>query len=290
MKLRLLLFPLMLVGLFAVTGCHDDEDHIQVTPQMNNAFNSMFPDASRVNWEREGRYYVAEFWRPEMNAEAEAWFDESSQWIMTITDITYAQLPDAIKTSFESSEYATWRVEDVDWVERADRESVYVLDVESGNQECELYYTADGVLVKTVNEGGSGSGSGSSDYLPGDISSSITDFITTHYPDARIIETDRDARGFEVDILDGGVHRELTFTEDGVWKYTKTEVRRAEVPDAITRAFEQSQYASYFVDEIDLYETPEEEFYLFELESNPEDIYLKISMDGTIEQLPGAIF
>ena len=40
------------------------------------------------------------------------------------------------------------------------------------------------------------------------------------------------------------------------------------MPDAITRAFEQSQYASYFVDEIDLYETPEEEFYLFELESN----------------------
>ena len=45
MKLRLLFSPLMLVGLLAVAGCHDDEDHIQVTPEMNNAFNSMFPDS-----------------------------------------------------------------------------------------------------------------------------------------------------------------------------------------------------------------------------------------------------
>lgn len=286
MKLKLF-FPLMLVGVLSFAGCNDDNDHIQVSPEVDEAFYAMYPDASNVDWEREGNYFVADFWRNDMNTDAEAWFDGAGRWQMTITEIAYEQLPQPVRTSFEGSEYAAWRVEDVDLVERSGREAVYVLDIEQGEQELDLYYTADGVLIKAVDDNGSNS---SSDYLPGDISSSITEFVMNKYPNAKIIETERDAQQIEVDILDGGVHREVVFTVDGNWKYTKTEMRKADLPETVAGAFDQSQYASYMVEEIDWYNTPDGDFYIFELESEPEDIHIKIGMDGSIEQVTGAIF
>lgn len=71
--------------------------------------------------------------------------------IQTESDIPFESLPEAVKTSFNASEYARWRKEDVDKVERADMETIYVIEVEQGNQEMDLYYTEDGNLFKASN-------------------------------------------------------------------------------------------------------------------------------------------
>ena len=43
---------------------------------------------------------------------------------MTETDIPYQSLPEAVRTSFEASQYANWKIEDVDKVERLNTETV----------------------------------------------------------------------------------------------------------------------------------------------------------------------
>lgn len=70
---------------------------------------------------------------------------------MTETDLRYADLPAPVRSSYESSTYYNvWKVEDVDKLERKEMAVVYIIEVEKGNQEMDLYYSEDGILVKEV--------------------------------------------------------------------------------------------------------------------------------------------
>lgn len=58
---------------------------------------------------------------------------------MTETDIPLSALPQEIQASFENSEYyLTWKVDDVDKLERDGFEIIYVIEVEKQNQEVEF--------------------------------------------------------------------------------------------------------------------------------------------------------
>lgn len=272
--------PVILAGVLAFTSCDKDDDNIGVSAEFQTAFDALYPNATGVSWEREGNYYVADFWRVDMNSEAEAWFNGTAQWQMTVTEINYNGLPQAVKDAYTAGEYGSWRVEDVDMVERTGMETVYVLEVENGNQEYDLYYATDGTLIKAVADSGNNN---PSNYITEEVSSTIKGFISTNYPDARIVEIEKEGTRVEVDIIDGNIHREVVFTSNGEWKYTRTEVRMADLPQTVVKAFIESQYNRYSVDDIDLYNTPDGDFYIFELDSEPNDVHIKISLDGTIE-------
>ena len=66
----------------------------------------------------------------------------------------------AIKTSFESSEYASWkRDNEVERIERAgtEKEIIYIIEVESAQDvDMDLHYSADSILIKAVNDDGDG--------------------------------------------------------------------------------------------------------------------------------------
>jgi len=278
MKTKLFLL-ISVIGSMAFYGC-DDDDNLNVSKEYESKFNSMYPNAERVSWEKKGSYYVADFRRSEMKAEAEAWFDNLVEWKMTVTEINYDAFPQKVKDGFQSGEYAKWRIDDTDMLERAGMETIYVIEVEQSNQEYDLYFTEDGVLVKAVPD----DSNDPSHYIPGDISSSISAFIESKYPGAKIIEIEKEKNAIEVDIRDQGVHRELFFTLTGEWQYTKTEVTSAAVPEKVMEAFRKSRYANYRIDDIDFYNTPDTDFYIFELDSEPNDIRLKIFTDGMIEE------
>ena len=273
---------LMTLAILSLTfySCNDDDDNLNVTSEYETIFKSMYPNAERVSWEKEREYFVADFWRNDMNAEAEAWFDNLAEWKITVTEISYEAFPQAVKDGFQSSEYSQWRIEDTDMIERNEMETVYVIEVEQNNLEYDLYFTADGTLVKAIPD----NDNDHSHYIPGEISVTISKFITDKYPGAKITETEKDNNMIEVDILDGKTHRELLFTNEGEWKYTKTEVSAAQVTEIVMEAFKKSQYANYRIDDIDFYDTADSDFYIFELDSEPNDIHLKIFTDGTIGQ------
>lgn len=279
MKKKLYLLTLA-IGSLTFFSCSDD-DNLNVTSEYETKFKSMYPNVERVSWEKERDYFVADFWRTDMKAEAEAWYDNQANWKMTVNEILFDAFPQAVKDAFQSGEYSQWRIDDTDMVERNEMETVYVIEVEKDKQEYDLYFTADGTLVKAIPD--TDGDNNPSHYIPGEINSTISKFITDKYPGAKITEIEKEKNGIEVDILDGKVHRELLFTNEGEWKFTKTEVLAAEVPEIVMDAFKKSQYSNHRIDDIDFYDTPDKDYYIFELDAEPNDIHFKIFTDGTIE-------
>lgn len=272
----------------------------KIPEQVVEAFNSQYPEASNVSWSVENDYAVASFDMPEAkSAEAgknKAWYQiDNAQWAMSDMDIPYNLLPEAVKTAFEATEYAQapWRVDnEVDVITRHGYdETIYVIETEKHENgvetEAELYYTVDGILVNLVID--AEKDNDHSDMLPQTKPSDIMAWINRHYPDARIIEIDREDGGIEVDLIHGGLKHEIVFTASQQWLYTKTEYERRHldmIEQTVLDALKQSEYYSgdHNIDDIDRYETAAgDTFYCFELETRfDDDIEIYISIDGEI--------
>ena len=108
MKTTLVTALILFTTTFAFSSCKDSS----YTPPKNvvSAFKAKYPSAKRVEWEVKNTYQVAEFHID--FTEAEAWFDNNGQWVMTESDVKYSSLPVVIRNSFESGEYGRWEVED----------------------------------------------------------------------------------------------------------------------------------------------------------------------------------
>ena len=273
-------------------GCDKSEDGggPAVSPRAEAALLARYPAATDVVWRTSGNYSVAEFSLPAVRAAVHggrdhaAWFDDGGEWYMTETDIVFGSLPSAVQAAFRDSEYAGWRIDDVDMLEREGVETVYVIEAEgrSGGRETEvdLYYSSDGVLVKKVVDADSDYDYG--DYIPARPTGEVESFVQTRYPGARILDVERENGMTEVEILDGTVCRELLFDATNSWVHTKTELNAGEVPASIMQALSASEYGGYRIDDVDRYETPQKEFYRFDLESASGDVKIDIALDGTL--------
>ena len=284
----------LLVSALALAGCDKNEDNGSrepaVSQQAQAALAEKYPAATNVRWTAKDQYFVASFSLPASRAEAgndlAAWFDNGGAWYMTETDIPFTALPQAVQTAFNASEYAAapWTVDDVDMLEREGVETIYVIEVEKRENgietEVDLYYSADGVLVKMLTDSAPDYDYG--DYIPSRPATGIEEYIRTNYPGARITEIDYEHGMTEVEIIDSRTPRELLFDGSGAWVYTKTEVRRSDVPQTVIQALENGEYAAYRIDDIDHYKTPDKEFYRFDLESALGDVKVDIALDGTL--------
>ncbi|MBQ7773926.1 MAG: PepSY-like domain-containing protein [Bacteroidales bacterium] len=161
MKTMALLFAAMLIS-FGLCACDNGDDHpTKISTDIIKAFEQRYPQAVQVDWDREGKYYVAEFKAPYGGAtgiitptlyEMEAWFDARANWKMTVMEITYDILPAEVKGGFTTSKYSEWRVEDTDIIERNGKETVYALEVKHGKDERCLYFNSRGELTKEMRK------------------------------------------------------------------------------------------------------------------------------------------
>ena len=237
-----------LVSLGVMAGCDDDSKSVKVPAAVQAAFGEMFPAASHVEWEDKGGYMVADF--RSAGTVMQAWFDAAGKWYMTEEDISYAELPRAVRTAYEAGDYAAWHVDDVDKLLRNGQETVYVLEVERAEQEFDLYYSEDGVQRR----------------------------------DARIVDAEREKGNTEVDIIFAGKALEVCFGTGDAWLWTKTGVRLSEVPDVVRRTLQSSQYGTWGIDDVDLYESPDRVWYAIEVEDpqSEREATVRILEDGTL--------
>lgn len=277
------------------TGCSDDEDGRPpvtnpVSAEVQASFAEQFPDARDVEWEVRGTYAVADFSYADSQSggwvSSTAWYSQTDgTWLMSEYDLRFERLPEAVKTAFQQSEYAGWHVDDVDLIRRDGVTLLYVVEVEQGGQEMDLYYAEDGVLVKALAD--TDGRHDYSDLIPATPTGSVQEFIQSRYPGARIVEIDADDGLTEVELIDADhVLREAVFNRSGEWLYTQTEVRRADLPATVTDAWNASEYAAangYRLDDIDYYETASDgNYYRLELESRYGDVKLKVTPDGDL--------
>lgn len=275
MKLRFLVLAVIL-GSLSLFACSDD-DNYKPDQTVKEAFEAKFPAATRVSWEKKGIYRVADF--RENNKEMTAWFDATGNWYMTETDLnTINELPEAVKTAFLQSKYAEWKIDDIDMLERKDSETLYIIEIESGDQEVDLYYSADGILIKSVID----DDSDHENILPGTLPEIVTTFLQQHYPNARIVESETEKGNLEVDIIHENRSKEVVFDSKYQWLYTTYEVLYSEVPQKVKDTLRASEYKDYQIDDIDFYETPATSYYRFELESGDKEVKMDIDVNGKI--------
>lgn len=279
MKRGIILNTALILALgFLALSCSDDDNFEPDNSAVKNAFATKYPGASVDEWEMKFNYYVANFRLD--NNETEAWFESNANWVFTETDLTYAKLPDAIKTSFEASEYKNWEKDDIDKIERPETETVYILEVESGNTELDLYYSEDGELMKTENN------PENTDRIPAVLSATILSDIDARYPGATVADVETEENNtLEVLINDNGTYREIYFDNTGTWLQTTTDIQLNSVPATVMNALSNSQYADYEIDDVEMLEITEGSFYLFELEKNDTEIDVKISPEGEVSLL-----
>ncbi|MDH6305085.1 putative membrane protein YkoI [Parabacteroides sp. PF5-5] len=268
-----LLSALLVCNTLAFTSCNDDDNY---TPEdvVVNAFKSKYPQATKVEWETKAGYKVADF---HFNKnELEAWFEPTGEWVMTETDITYNELPQAVQNSFKASSYADWKVDDVDKLERHNTETVYIIEVEQGKQEVDLYYTEDGSLIKEINDNGANT------HEPLVVPNSVIEEIKERYPNAQFLEFEREGSYIEIDIRHNNIQKDVLYNSSYEWVSTTWEIRLNDVPQVVLSALKASEYSSYKVDDVDFMEKPDGAYYIFELESGNKEVYLTIKSDGTI--------
>lgn len=279
MKLKMYCL-LVALGAFALTmqSCDDDDKGIAVPAELANALADKYPEVRNAKWETKGIYYVADFYKD--NYETSAWFTPEGVWQMTETDIPYNALPAAVKSAFKSSKYADWHVDDVDKLERQGMETVYVIEVEQGKQEFDLYYTEEGILANEKEDTDGDDNSG--DYLPSDLSSGIKKFIADKYPDARIVEIDTERNGMiEVDIVHRNIGKDVLFKADGSWVSTSWDIRISELPQAAQSAVK-AKYPDYRIDDVEYVETPDGDYYWVEVERGEAEVKVKVTAEGVI--------
>lgn len=261
-----------------------------------NTFEKLFPNATNVSWKTKNSYQVAKF---SLNSSSDnaAWFNKGGNWFMSETDITFDMLPNAVKEAFKQSTYASWQIDDVDKIEREGVEVVYVIEVEKKaakeDKEVDLYFSADGVLLKTVFD--SDKDYDYEDYIPQNPKSlpkKISSYIEENYPGAKILDIDKELKGYEIEITDKDkkCSRELYFDNSEAWICTKTEIWAMlikngsfSIPQAVKTAVE--AYAAH-EEEWAHYKTPNREFYRVEIEETSGNEYeIDVDLDGNVTKV-----
>ena len=149
--MKKIMFALMaVVALFAV-GCDDDYNAPQAT---RSEFKTQYPNAVDVEWERRRGHIVCEFELPGVSRDCEAWYTKDGAWVMTEFKIRYDELPQPVRTAFESSYGTQTPVDDVSRVERNGASTIYFIEativVNGYLTDIYLDYEGDGTLLRTA--------------------------------------------------------------------------------------------------------------------------------------------
>lgn len=302
MKLKIFTLLLALGAAWSLQSCdNNDDDSINVPTELQNAFSEMYPHVANVRWESKAGYYVADF---HDGYEASAWFSQNGEWQMTETDVPYNALPQPVRSTFEASEYnnsSGWYIDDIDKLERKGLETTYVIEVERQEQEVDLYYSEEGILIKSIVDVDDDR---DDQYLPepnAQLTESMKTFLMKKYPGYRLVEVDVEDdgvnRGFtEVDIihldteLNRNVSKEILFDKAGTWYLSSWDVYYNDLPSPVQTTVNtqiSTNYAGYVFDDADRVEETvnNSKYYRIELEkNNSQDVYLNINDDGTIRQ------
>ena len=129
-------------------------DDVYNAPQTTRAeFQTQYPNAVDVEWEKKRGYVVAEFHIPGQG-ECEAWYTKGGEWVMTKYDIKFSDLPAAVQTAFVTEYGAQTPVDDVERLERRGNDTLYFIEAEiviNGYlTDIDLDYAEDGTLLRTT--------------------------------------------------------------------------------------------------------------------------------------------
>lgn len=110
-------------------------------------FNSTYPNAVVKEWdvEDDGSYEV-EFRLD--GVKWEAYYDAAGNWQKTERDVRRAEVPKAVWDALSKSEFAAWKIDDIEEHQTPKHKSVYEIEVKKGAQKNYVYILPSGEVVQ----------------------------------------------------------------------------------------------------------------------------------------------
>ena len=145
MKKMIITLLLILTGLI-LTRCGMNIE--KPSADIQKAFTEQFTNATRVEWEKEGALYKAEFLHE--CHEAEAWYDKDASWLRTKIEMAWPELPEVVQATIRDNTNEYWETDDISLYRQATGipEYYYVeLDRENSGNERQLRIRPDGTLI-----------------------------------------------------------------------------------------------------------------------------------------------
>lgn len=275
MKTRNIIMAILACFTLSFTACDDDDDKFAPESVITKAFDSKYPDAKSVTWENKGGYAKAEFIHG--SYEADAWFDQNGMWLLTETNIPMSDLPKLVIEGLKLTQYADWKIDDIDKVERFEAGSIFVVELEKGDLEVDLHFTEMGILIKIDLDG-----KGDHEYFPQLIPDAIKELVHKLYSGATIFEVEKEDNRIEIEIVHGNIHKEIILDMGNNWLYTKWEIRVNDVPELVMKGFRGSIFAALEIDDIHVIENGDGLAYEFELEDGDKEVTVLFDIEGMI--------
>lgn len=265
------LIPFFILSLFAFVACDDDDDKsVAISDKVVEFIQGRYNGADIRHAEYEGNGFL-EVEIIHDSRMKDVYFNKVDEWVYTSWNVRPDELPAIVKESLVAA-YPDFVLDDVDFIERADA-SYYEVELKKGGAEIVVFVSPEGEILS------------SSTGEPGTkpvISEAIRAFIKGKYPDAVITDFGNNVNGlFEVDILDGGIEKDVYFDSQDNWVQTDWDVPVSSLPNAVTSAVA-SNFPEFIIDDADYVERPEIVFYELELEKGGVEQLVYIAPDGTV--------
>ena len=230
------LFILLLAPVMTACKDDDEDDHnFRNDPHIIQTVESRYPGAQIVEVERTYRGYEIQMWLN--NAEVDMHLDLNYQWLYTeFEDIAWTSLPEAVVNSFTQNGFTfNPREDDVDRIEYPNGTETsiqYRIELDREPTDIILYYNADGSQHP-------GSGSDPSAQIPQE----VRQMVAAKYPGANIIEMDRTAKGYEIQLWLNNAEVDMHVDTNYQWLFTEFEdMAWTSVPEAVVNSFTQEGY------------------------------------------------
>ncbi|WP_276788368.1 PepSY-like domain-containing protein [Paraprevotella xylaniphila] len=274
------LFILLLAPVMTACKDDDEDDHnFRNDPHIIQTVESRYPGAQIVEVERTYRGYEIQMWLN--NAEVDMHLDLNYQWLYTeFEDIAWTSLPEAVVNSFTQNGFTfNPREDDVDRIEYPNGTETsiqYRIELDREPTDIILYYNADGSQHP-------GSGSDPSAQIPQE----VRQMVAAKYPGANIIEMDRTAKGYEIQLWLNNAEVDMHVDTNYQWLFTEFEdMAWTSVPEAVVNSFTQEGYTfNPREDDVDRIEYPNGTdtgiYYRIELDREPMDLILVYNPDGS---------
>lgn len=267
---------LLIVTMVAMVGCSKNNSHVEFpSREAETAFQTKYPGASSVEWERAGVFQKVEFvWNA---VEYDAWYTASGIWLQTEYTMSYANVPDAVKENASNDinyPAESWIPQNsVEVVERLNYPLWYEVELKKGNEEVSIWADAEAFRHYTATA------DMDSDELP----SAIRSFLTLRYANALVTEGMQLTDGsYVVYLLSGNEPKQVYFTSSQEWNYTEWPVLAGSLPQAVQTVLGGEAYKDYSIKSVEYQQYTDKSYYHIVLENTnlPGSLTMSINIDS----------
>jgi len=123
------------ICILLISACHSNlllaKSVADLPPVVAQSFSQQYPHTTIKSFKKDNNTFTLQFINN--NRAAEASFSQDGKWLQTTTRIKHAsELPPNIKNAFDSSQYASWYINNISKCEMPN-ESSYSFEISNGN-------------------------------------------------------------------------------------------------------------------------------------------------------------